>query len=195
MLHLSQADLIAFNKDVDRLIRDIQDVKEIRNILNPAAIVVKERARQLTPVANPRNRDNTIERQFAPKKLKSNVLYTYKTPKINGKKRAGKGYGRVSGKYGIGNLKYSIQIISEVKTKIKGPVAIVGNLLNRKKNIPNPNENKNNGWYAHMIYGSARAFGDKVTGAALRQTQGIVFALVQRGVEKRLQKIAKGKIK
>jgi len=105
MLHLSQADLIAFNKDVDRLIRDIQDVKEIRNILNPAAIVVKERARQLTPVANPRNRDNTIERQFAPKKLKSNVLYTYKTPKINGKKRAGKGYGRVSGKYGIGNLK------------------------------------------------------------------------------------------
>lgn len=195
MLHLSQADLIAFNKDVDKLIRDIQDVKEIRNILYPAAIVVKERARQLTPVANPRNRDNTIERQFAPKKLKSNVLYTYKTPKINGKKRAGKGYGRVSGKYGIGNLKYSIQIISEVKTKIKGPVAIVGNLLNRKKNIPNPNENKNNGWYAHMIYGSARAFGDKVTGAALRQTQGIVFALVQRGVEKRLQKIAKGKIK
>lgn len=195
MLHLSQADLIAFNKDVDRLIRDIQDVKEIRNILNPAAIVVKERARQLTPVANPRNRDNTIERQFAPKKLKNNVLYTYKTPKINGKKRAGKGYGRVSGKYGIGNLKYSIQVISEVKTKIKGPVAIVGNLLNRKKNIPNPNENKNNGWYAHMIYGSARAFGDKVTGAALRQTQGIVFALVQRGVEKRLQKIAKGKIK
>ena len=195
MLHLSQADLIAFNKDVDRLIRDIQDVKEIRNILNPAAIVVKERARQLTPVANPRNRDNTIERQFAPKKLKSNVLYTYKTPKINGKKRAGKGYGRVSGKYGIGNLKYSIQVISEVKTKIKGPVAIVGNLLNRKKNIPNPNENKNNGWYAHMIYGSARAFGDKVTGAALRQTQGIVFALVQRGVEKRLQKITKGKIK
>ena len=195
MLHLSQADLIAFNKDVDRLIRDIQDVKEIRNILNPAAIVVKERARQLTPVANPRNRDNTIERQFTPKKLKSNVLYTYKTPKINGKKRAGKGYGRVSGKYGIGNLKYSIQVISEVKTKIKGPVAIVGNLLNRKKNIPNPNENKTNGWYAHMIYGSARAFGDKVTGAALRQTQGIVFALVQRGVEKRLQKIAKGKIK
>jgi len=195
MLHLSQADLIAFNKDVDRLIRDIQDVKEIRNILNPAAIVVKERARQLTPVANPRNRDNTIERQFSPKKLKSNVLYTYKTPKINGKKRAGKGYGRVSGKYGIGNLKYSIQVISEVKTKIKGPVAIVGNLLNRKKNIPNPNENKNNGWYAHMIYGSARAFGDKVTGAALRQTQGIVFALVQRGVEKRLQKITKGKIK
>lgn len=195
MIHLSQADLIAFNKDVDRLIKDIQDVAEIRKILNPAAIVVKERARQLTPVANPRNRDNTIERQFAPKKLKSNVLYTYKTPKINGKKRAGKGYGRVSGKYGIGNLKYSIQIISEVKTKIKGPVAIVGNLLNRKKNIPNPNENKNNGWYAHMIYGSARAFGDKVTGAALRQTQGIVFALVQRGVEKRLQKIAKGKIK
>ena len=195
MLHLSQADLIAFNKDVDRLIRDIQDVKEIRNILNPAAIVVKERARQLTPVANPRNRDNTIERQFSPKKLKSNVLYTYKTPKINGKKRAGKGYGRVSGKYGIGNLKYSIQVISEVKTKIKGPVAIVGNLLNRKKNIPNPNENKNNGWYAHIIYGSARAFGDKVTGAALRQTQGIVFALVQRGVEKRLQKITKGKIK
>ena len=195
MIHLSQADLIAFNKDVDRLIKDIQDVKEIRNILNPAAIVVKERARQLTPVANPRKRDNTIERQFSPKKLKSNVLYTYKTPKINGKKRAGKGYGRVSGKYGIGNLKYSIQIISEVKTKIKGPVAIVGNLLNRKKNIPNPNENKNNGWYAHMIYGSARAFGDKVTGAALRQTQGIVFALVQRGVEKRLQKIAKGKIK
>jgi len=195
MVHLSQGDLIAFNKDVNRLIKDIQDVKEIRNILNPAAIVVKERARQLTPVANPRNRDNTIERQFSPKKLKSNVFYTYKTPKINGKKRAGKGYGRVSGKYGIGNLKYSIQIISEVKTKIKGPVAIIGNLLNRKTSIPNPNEKRNNGWYAHMIYGSARAFGDKVTGAALRQTQGIVFALVQRGVEKRLEKIAKGKIK
>ena len=194
MIHLSQADLISFNKDVELLIRKVDDVKEIRKILNPAAIVVREKARQLTPIASQRNRDNTIERKFAPKKLKSNVLYTYNTPKLNGKKRAGKGYGRVSGKYGIGNLRYSIQIISEVKTKIKGPIAIVGNLLNRKKNIPNPNEKKNNGWYAHIIYGSARAFGDKVTGAALRQTQGIVYALIRRGVEKRLKNIANGKI-
>jgi len=194
MIELSQADLIQFNKDVEHLIKRISDADKIKKILSPAAFVVKERARQLTPKANTRNRDNSIERKFPPKKLRSDVLYTYKTPKVVGNKKAGKGYGRVTGKYGIGNLRYSIQVISEVKKKFKAPVAIIGNIINRKKNIVNPSETKNNGWYAHMIYGSARAFGSKVTQAALRQQQGMVYAIVRTGVDKYLDSLKKGKI-
>ena len=194
MIELSQADLIQFNKDVEHLIKRISDADKIKKILSPAAFVVKERARQLTPKANIRNRDNSIQRKFPPKKLRSDVLYTYKTPKVVGNKKAGKGYGRVTGKYGIGNLRYSIQVISEVKKKFKAPVAIIGNIINRKKNIVNPSETKNNGWYAHMIYGSARAFGSKVTQAALRQQQGMVYAIVRTGVDKYLDSLKKGKI-
>ena len=194
MIELSQADLIQFNKDVEHLIKRISDADKIKKILSPAAFVVKERARQLTPKAKTRNRDNSIERKFPPKKLRSDVLYTYKTPKVVGNKKAGKGYGRVTGKYGIGNLRYSIQVISEVKKKFKAPVAIIGNIINRKTNIVNPSETKNNGWYAHMIYGSARAFGSKVTQAALRQQQGMVYAIVRTGVDKYLDSLKKGKI-
>jgi len=75
MIELSQADLIQFNKDVEHLIKSISDADKIKKILSPAAFVVKERARQLTPKANIRNRDNSIERKFPPKKLRSDVTY------------------------------------------------------------------------------------------------------------------------
>jgi len=188
MIELSQADLIQFNKDVEHLIKRISDADKIKKILSPAAFVVKERARQLTPKANTRNRDNSIERKFPPKKLRSDVLYTYKTPKVVGNKKAGKGYGRVSGKYGIGNIKSSIQVISKVKG-YKAPIGIVGPVINRKTSVPNPNEKRHNGWYAHIIYGSSRAFGEKVTYKALRQSTGIVFTMISKGVDRYLSRI------
>ena len=188
MIELSQADLIQFNKDVEHLIKRISDADKIKKILSPAAFVVKERARQLTPKANTRNRDNSIERKFPPKKLRSDVLYTYKTPKVVGNKKAGKGYGRVSGKYGIGNIKSSIQVISKVKG-YKAPIGIVGPVINRKTSVPNPNEKRHNGWYAHIIYGSSRAFGEKVTYKALRQSTGIVFNIISKGVDRYLSRI------
>ena len=187
-------DLTAFNDDILKLIKKVGDANELRKIIEPAAEVVKIKSKVLAPKAKPRQRDNSIKRYFAPKKLRSDVLYTYKTPKVVGNKKAGKGYGRVSGKYGIGNLRYSIQVISEVKKKFKAPIAIIGNIINRKTNIVNPSETKNNGWYAHMIYGSARAFGSKVTQAALRQQQGMVYAIVRTGVDKYLDSLKKGKI-
>lgn len=105
-----------------------------------------------------------------------------------GNKKAGKGYGRVSGKYGIGNIKSSIQVISKVKG-YKAPIGIVGPVINRKTSVPNPNEKRHNGWYAHNIYGSSRAFGEKVTYKALRQSTGIVFTMISKGVDRYLSRI------
>ena len=181
-------DLTAFNDDILKLIKKVGDANELRKIIEPAAEVVKIKAKVLAPKAKPRQRDNSIKRYFAPKKLRSDVLYTYKTPKVVGNKTAGKGYGRVSGKYGIGNIKSSIQVISKVKG-YKAPIGIVGPVINRKTSVPNPNEKRHNGWYAHIIYGSSRAFGEKVTYKALRQSTGIVFNIISKGVDRYLSKI------
>tara|TARA_S200002703_G_scaffold158352_1_gene168475 strand:+ start:518 stop:1108 length:591 start_codon:yes stop_codon:yes gene_type:complete len=183
MIELSQIDVLQFNKDMETLIKSVSDSNKIREAFKPGAEIVKGRAKALSPVAKPRKRDNTINRYFAPKKLRSDVLYTYKSPKVAGNKRAGKGFGRVSGKYGLGNIKSSIQIISDVKG-YKAPIALIGPVINRKTSVPNPNEKRHNGWYAHIIYGSAKAFGEKVTVKALRQTQSLVMASIRVEVNK-----------
>jgi hypothetical protein len=181
-------DLTAFNEDILKLIKKIGDANELRKIIEPAAEVIKIKSKVLAPKAKSRKRDNTIKRYFAPKKLRSDVLYTYNTPKVVGNKKAGKGYGRVSGKYGIGNIKSSIQVISKVKG-YKAPIGIVGPVINRKTSVPNPNEKRHNGWYAHMIYGNSRSFGEKVTYKALRQSTGVVYAMISKGVDRYLSKI------
>ena len=81
-----------------------------------------------------------------------------------------------------------IQVISKVKG-YKAPIGIVGPVINRKTSVPNPNEKRHNGWYAHIIYGSSRAFGEKVTYKALRQSTGIVFTMISKGVDRYLSRI------
>lgn len=96
--------------------------------------------------------------------------YLYDTPKLLKKLRAPNGKGRIKTIYRAGNTAVSIQDLSERRTKIaKAGVAVVGPLIRRSK-AKGPlgtTEGNADAWYAHMIYGSAKAFGNKVMQKAL----------------------------
>lgn len=180
-IYVDPNDLKMVNEDIQRLLKNIRNKQQRLAYTKEAAIIVRDKARELAPVANPRQRDNSITRQTPPKKLRADVLYTYKA----GGKRAGKGKGVITGKYGIGNLQLSIKVINDFK-KIKAPVAIVGPLKNNKKSIVKPTERNTNGWYAQMIYGSSDAFGKRITNMALVMTAQSVFNSIASKITKDL---------
>jgi hypothetical protein len=156
--------------DLEKIAKSIKNPKERRAVLQTAARVVASTAEELTPTGKPRIRDRKFKRENSPFKLKANLKYTYK----KGVKKAGKGKGNITGQYGIGNLKTSIQVI----TKIKAPVGVVGPLRNKKTNINRPSKTNSNGWYAAMLFGSAEAFGKKITQRALALKQTEVYNII-----------------
>jgi len=184
VIQLSQVDLNQFNKDVVKLLKSIKDQNAIKSIVYPASETIKTRAKQIAPVAEPRKRQKGFTRNLSPKKLRSDVLYFYQK---QGNKRAAKGEGKIRYKFGLGNIKSSIQVISKEKG-YKSPVGIIGPMFTKLKSVVNPNEKRFNGWYAHMIFGGAKQFGEKVTIKAFRQTQGIVYTQIRNGVDRHLNK-------
>jgi hypothetical protein len=170
MIQLESASKMQFEKELNKLIKRASSSSAKKEYLIDGGRIVKEKARELAPVAKPRLRDRKFKRSNSPAKLSPNVFYTYK--KMG--QKAGKGKGVITGKYAIENLKYSIHVLNDVK-KIKAPVAIIGPWVNKRKSVLKPNERTSNGWYAQMIFGSAEAFAKKVTNAALIMVQGRVF--------------------
>ena len=96
--------------------------------------------------------------------------YLYDTPKLLKRLRAPNGQGRIKTIYQAGNTAVSIQDLSERRVKIaKSGVAVVGPLVRRSK-AKGPlgtTEANADAAYAHFIYGSAKAFGQKVMQKAL----------------------------
>lgn len=170
--------------DLQKIARSIKNPKERRAVLQSAAEVVAETAKQYTPQGKPRLRDSKFKRENAPAKLKPTIKYTYK----KGLKRSGKGKGTINGQYGIGNLKESIQVI----TKIKAPVGIVGPQRNKKTKIMKPSKRNSNGWYAAMLYGSAEAFGKVVTQRALLLKSQVVFNMIANKIISTMNQAKKG---
>ena len=170
--------------DLQRIARAIRNAKKRREVLQSAARIVAETAQQYTPLGKPRMRDSKFKRDSAPFKLKPNIKYTYK----KGYQRSGKGKGTISGQYGIGNLRESIQVI----TKIKAPVGIVGPLRNKKTKIMKPSKRNSNGWYAAMVYGSAEAFGKIVTQRALLLKSQVVYNMIANKIITTLNQAKKG---
>lgn len=187
-VYVEKAGLTAFEKDINKLIRSMSNVKMRKEVLDNAGLIVKNKARDLTPKETPRKRDKKLRRETTPVKLRADVEYTYQSSK--GSKRKGKGKGIINGKYGHGNLKLSIHVLNDVK-KIKAPVSIIGPWVNKYKNLVKPSDKKTNGWYAQIIFGSAEAFGKKITQAALFQTQGRVYNDIASNIGKQLNKATK----
>ena len=183
-IRLSEADLRDFNADIVKLLKQIKNEKAIEAIVYPASEIVRDRAKQLTPVAEPRKRQKGFRREFSPKRLRPDVLYFYKK---EGAKRAGKGKGKIRYKFGLGNIKSSIQVISKEKG-YKTPIGIIGPMFTKLKSVINPNEKRFNGWYAHMIFGGAKQFGEKVTYRALRDSKTLVFNQISAEVNKYLNR-------
>ena len=183
-IRLSEADLRDFNADIVKLLKQIKNEKAIEAIVYPASEIIRDRAKQLTPVAEPRKRQKGFRREFSPKRLRPDVLYFYKK---EGAKKAGKGKGKIRYKFGLGNIKSSIQVISKEKG-YKTPIGIIGPMFTKLKSVINPNEKRFNGWYAHMIFGGAKQFGEKVTYRALRDSKTLVFNQISAEVNKYLNR-------
>lgn len=186
-IRLSEADLRDFNADIVKLLKQIKNEKAIERIVYPASEIIRDRAKQLTPVAEPRKRQKGFKRELSPKRLRPDVLYFYKK---EGARKAGKGKGKIRYKFGLGNIKSSIQVISKEKG-YKTPIGIIGPMFTKLKSVINPNEKRYNGWYAHMIFGGAKQFGEKVTYRALRDSKTMVFNQIRADVDKYLNRTKK----
>lgn len=170
--------------DLQKIARSVRNPKQRREVLQSAAQVIAETAQQYTPLGKPRDRNSKFKRESPPIKLKPTIKYTYKKSLT----RSGKGKGTISGQYGIGNLRESIQVI----TKIKAPVGIVGPLRNKKTKIMKPSKRNSNGWYAAMVYGSAEAFGKIVTQRALLLKSQVVYNMIANKIIYTINQAKKG---
>jgi hypothetical protein len=164
-------------RDYQNVVRSLRSINrsfsdaELKKAARKAAKPVREQAEKLTPA------------------LKSgNEHYRYKKL-LPGKKRAPKGKGNIVATYKKGNLKKSIKILSFGRDK-KG--VYVGPKFAGRGNgggVFGQNRTKVDGYYAHMVFGSARAFQARVTALALRVKSRASIDIFQAELEKKLQQV------
>jgi hypothetical protein len=120
--------------------------------------------------------------------VNNKIHYTYNTPKIIGRIKAPAGKGRKTGVYYPGNLKRSIVDIADKRQKYKKKTYKViigpyyrgrGPITGTARQIFN-SDTKINGYYAHMVYGSANAFRLRIMVPALQQVKGKALELMKR---------------
>ena len=90
-----------------------------------------------------------------------------------------------------GNLRLSLQ---DLTPRLKRSFSvIVGPLVKHKggAKVYGRNERNANAYYAQMIYGSAREFGERITGRALTIAAGAALTKMKRGAQKEVNKAAK----
>lgn len=97
--------------------------------------------------------------------------------------------------YVPGNLQKSVQDLADRFPRyLKYTNVIVGPVYSRRSNGVNLGANKRNadGYYAHMIYGSAKAFGDKVSIRGAKKVEAQAVAAMKAAAQKVIE-MAKGK--
>lgn len=115
--------------------------------------------------------------------------YVYSTPKVSRGKRAKRGTAtKYRTKYLPGNLQLSIRVLS-LKRAIR---AVIGPRILKKARakVYGRSPRNVNAFYAQMIYGSAKAFRDRVMMPALRQQEGRVKAYIKKEIESLKKKAA-----
>jgi len=111
------------------------------------------------------------------------VHYVYHTPKIKKNRRAKRGSAlNFRTKYNPGNLQLSIRVLS-LKQAIR---AVVGPRFLRRPRAKEYGRNRQNvnAFYAQMIFGSAKAFRDRVMAPALVSQEGRVRSFIKKEVDK-----------
>lgn len=129
-------------------------------------------------------------RKRAPKSQKPHYLYTGVT-KLISNIRASRGSvvdKRI--KFYPGNLKLSIQHLERLR---RTPDAIIGPKIvrNPRAKAYGRNERNTNAYYAQMVYGSAKAFRDRVMVPALLESESKVIAAVRRKAKEIIRTKAK----
>ena len=163
-------------KDVVRRLNEVtkeMTLSKRRAILRRAAGPVRQRSISLAPRSN-------------------KVHYRYSTPKLIKRRRAKRGSAKAYRiAYHPGNVKKSLQVLTFSRDKsgvYVGP--------KRGKGIGGKDFGRTiktaDGYYAQMIYGSAAAFGGRITEAALSSVRRQVTAIIEDGIN-RIVKATKAK--
>lgn len=162
-------DYINVLKSLKSIPREFKD-KDIKSIARKAAKPVRDHAERLTPAYK-----------------KGTEHYRYKRLP-NGQKKAAKGQGVKIATYKRGNLKKSIKILSFRRATRS---IFIGPRYGKRgaTGIFGANRTKVDGYYAHMVFGSARAFANRVTQMALRVQSRKSVAIFEEEVNKRILKI------
>jgi len=152
------------SKRLKTALDQIDDEKEHKRINKKAGLLVQYAARAKAP------------RSQRPH-------YVYNTPKTIKGKRAKRGSAKeYRTKYLPGNLQLSIRVLN-LKRAIQ---AIIGPkvLRSARAKVYGRNARNVNAFYAQMIYGSAKAFRDKVMVPSLVQQEGRVRRYIEREIDK-----------
>lgn len=138
---------------LDAVAKEIKDPKKRRRIVRRHAMLVVQTAQQR-----------------APKGDKPHFQYFTKGVKLAKGVRTASGAGLKRAKYDPGNLRGSIQVLPLRKTS----AVIIGPRVQRgvkEGDIFGPISGRYNAYYAQMVYGSAKAFRDRVMIPALGSVQ------------------------
>lgn len=150
----------AFMKELNDLLSGFKELKTRRRIAEAGAPYLIESAQDFSP--NSRR-----------------VHYRYATKKLIKGIRAPKGYGVRVAEYYPGNLDRSIIDIGTKRRSVaRGYKVVVGPFYRSWKSDPKGTfkGSKYDGYYAHMVYGSARAFQQRVMIAALNAAKSQIRA-------------------
>ena len=145
--------------------------KDIKSIARKAAKPIREHAERL-----------------APEYKKGTEHYRYKYTGRSQFGKAAKGEGVKVATYKKGNLKKSIKILSFRKATRS---VFIGPRYGKRgaSGVFGANRTKVDGYYAHMVFGSARAFANRVTEMALRVQNRKSVAIFEEEINKRILKI------
>lgn len=169
-LQIDKADLEAVAAELRKMMDGISEQEKRREIVKPAGDLVQGIAQSISP------------RSARPH-------FRYRTAKLTKSLRAPKGMGQKVATYLPGNLANSIIDIADRKKKYRTGRVIIGPYYRSwktllKSGVYGKTDKTADGYYAHMVYGSARAFRKNVTGAALQFAKAAVLAIISKGVEK-----------
>lgn len=113
----------------------------------------------------------------------------YNTPKLTKKLRSPKGYGRVIATYYPGNLRKSVLDLATRKSKFKkSPVVVVAPYYGRRGSKGDFGKGKRvDAYYAHMVYGGAEAYQQKVLLKGLNIAATVAIPAMKRKFEELLK--------
>lgn len=154
------------------MVKDVTDKKDKRKLLRQAGKPVAKAAKQI-----------------APKLKKGNVHYRYDTPKLIGGLRAPNGKGRRIAEYVKGNLAGSIKVLS-LRKAVR---SVIGPRINKRGKGHGrfgPGTGKFDGYYAQMLFGSAKAFQRKVMVSALIQKRQEVTNFIGKQMKVKIRQSA-----
>lgn len=153
-------DTQALSLEVDDVIRRLDAVAKTISDPKQRRSIVRRHAKLVVQVAQ----------QRAPKSSKPHFQYFTQQVKLSKSTRTKRGAGLKRAKYDPGNLKGSIQVLPLRKTID----AIIGPRVQRgvkEGDIFGPISGRYNAYYAQMLYGSAKAFRDRIMIPALVSVQ------------------------